>query len=152
MIKLETRPEDLAALAGLARKIEFFSPLNVGQLDQVLPYVGLYDCEAGETVFKQGDPGDAFYIVYRGKVTVRAKKGFFSGASVVAEIGPGGFFGEIALLSRAPRMATVVCETSTQLFSLVHGDFQFVLKGNPALAAQMGRIAERRSYESSRGD
>jgi CRP-like cAMP-binding protein len=151
VIKLEVGKDDFAALAKTLRGIEFFSPLTVGQLDEVLPYVALYDCDPGEVVFSQGDAGDALYIIYRGRVSVRVKSpGLLGSTKLVSELGGGAFFGEIALLSREPRMATVVCEERTQLFALVSGDFQFVLKGNPALAAQMKRIAERRTFDSAR--
>ncbi len=148
MRKLTIAEAELGVLARMLRKVDFFSPLTVGQLDQVLPYISLYSCEVGETVFKQGDPGDAFYIVYQGRVSVRVKKSLLSLACVMADIGPGGFFGEIALVSKGPRMATVVCEEPTDLFALLPVDFAFVLKENPSVAAQMKRIAESRKFET----
>lgn len=148
MRKLALADAELGLLARMLRQVDFFSPLTVGQLDQVLPYIGLYSCETGETVFKQGDPGDAFYIVYKGRVSVRVKKSLLSLACVVADLGPGGFFGEIALVSNQPRSATVVCEEPTDLFTLLPADFAFVLRENPAVAAQMKRIAESRKFEN----
>jgi len=146
--KLALGDAELGLLARMLRQVDFFSPLTVGQLDQVLPYIGLFSCERGETVFKQGDPGDAFYIVYKGRVSVRVKRTLLSLACVVADIGPGGFFGEIALVSNQPRNATVVCEEPTDLFTLLPADFAFVLRENPSVAAQMKRIAESRKFET----
>lgn len=139
---------EVGVLARMLRGIEFFSPLTVGQLDQVLPNIRLFSYGTGETVFKQGEAGDAFYIVYKGKVTVRVKQGLFSFSKTVAALGQGAFFGEMALISRAPRSATVVCEEPSEIFVLVAGDFKFVLDQNPGAAAEMKRIAERRGFDT----
>jgi CRP-like cAMP-binding protein len=147
--KLALGDAEVGILARMMRKVDFFSPLTVGQVDQVLPHIRLYQYDAGETVFSQGGPGDAFYIVYKGKVSIRVKKGLLSFSKTVASMGEGAFFGEMALISEAPRSATVVCEEPTQLFVLISGDFKFVLNENPATAAEMKRIAERRKFESA---
>lgn len=151
MRKLTLGDAELGLLARMLRKVDFFAPLTIGQVDQILPHIRLYEFDPGETVFKQGDVGDAFYIVYKGKVSIRIKKGFFSLRKTVTTMGEGTFFGEIALIAQEPRSATVVCEEPTQLFVLVAGDFQFVLQQNPATAAEMKRIADRRKFESSHG-
>ena len=149
MRKLVLGDAEVGILARMLRKVDFFAPLTVGQVDQVLPHIRLYEYGAGETVFRQGDPGDAFYIVYKGKVSIRIKKGFLSFSQTVASLGDGTFFGEMALISADPRSATVVCDEPTQLFVLVSGDFKFVLAENPATAAEMKRIADRRKFESA---
>jgi trk system potassium uptake protein TrkA len=147
--KLAIGDEEIGVLARMLRKVDFFAPLTVGQLEQVLPHVRLYEYDAGDTVFKQGAPGDAFFIIYKGRASVRVKKGWFGSSKNVATIGEGAFFGEIALISNEPRTATLVCEEKTQVFVLVSGDFQFVLAENPAAAAEMKRIAARRKFEST---
>lgn len=149
MIKHEMGDAELGILARMLRKVDFFTPLNVGQIEQVLPHIRLYSYEKGETVFKQGERGDAFYIVHSGAVEVRLKKGFFSFSKTVAVLPPGAFFGEIALISEEPRSATLVCAEPSQLFCLVAADFQFVLNGNPAAHEEMKRIAARRKFDSA---
>jgi CRP-like cAMP-binding protein len=138
---------ELGVLAGMLRKVEFFSPLTVGQLDKVLPHVMLCRCRAREKVFRQGDPGDAFYIVYQGKVEVRLRRRLIL-SKTVATLGPGQFFGETALVSDAPRNATVVCPEPTLLFTLISEDFKFVLHENPAAAEKMRSIAAQRTFVS----
>lgn len=150
MKKLEIDSPELGILAGMMRKVEFFTPLTVGQLDQVLPAVMLFEYEPGATVFKQGEKGDAFHIVYEGKVEVSIKSGplgLFS--KTVATLGKGAFFGEIALISDDPRNATVRCVERTRLFTLIASDFRFVLGENKNAAVEMRRIAARRKYETS---
>jgi CRP-like cAMP-binding protein len=149
MHKLPVGDSELAVLARLLRTVEFFQPLTVGQLDQILPHVLLYSYGAGETVFKQGELGDAFFIIHAGSVSVLRKKSFFSFSKKVVGLKEGDFFGETALISREPRNATVVCEEPSHLFALVAADFQLVLKQNPITLAEMRRIAERRKFDSA---
>lgn len=148
MEKMTMQESDYGALAKTMRKVEFFAPLTLGQLEQIIPYILLFRYKAGETVFRQGEPGDAFYIVKDGTVSVRLKHLVFFGKTV-AKLGPGDFFGEMALLSNDPRSASVVCEVQTSLFVLLSADFAFMLKKNPAFAAEMQKLADRRKFMSS---
>ena len=151
MNKVEIGAPEFGVLAGMLRKVDFFAPLTVGQLDKILPQILLQSYAAGETVFRQGQPGDAFYIVYKGKVEIRLKRMVVL-SKTVAALGPGDFFGEIALVSDEPRTAAVVCTESTYLFTLIAGDFKFVLNENPAAAEEMKRIAARRKYASAHSE
>jgi CRP-like cAMP-binding protein len=148
MEKLEVGAAELGILARMLRKVEFFAPLTIGQLEQVLPHVRIHSFSAGEKVFSQGDPGDAFYIVYKGSVEVRLKRMLFL-SKTVAKLGEGDFFGETSLVSREPRNATIVAAEPTLLFTLIADDFQFVLHENPAAAQEMKRVAARRKFDSA---
>ncbi|MEK7859022.1 MAG: cyclic nucleotide-binding domain-containing protein [Elusimicrobiota bacterium] len=149
MEKMAVTDAEVGVLAHLLRKVDFFSPLTVGQMEKILPHIRLFSYDRGETVFSQGEQGDAFYILSTGKVSVRMKNGFFSFTKTVSSLGPGSFFGEIALISDAPRGATVVCEEPCQIFVLVAADFKFVLHENPAAAEEMAKIAARRKFDSA---
>jgi CRP-like cAMP-binding protein len=148
MEKLKMTEADYAQLAKVLRKVDFFAPMTIGQLEMILPYILLYSYQAGETVFKQGGEGDAFYIIRDGKVGVSVKKGFFSFAKEVAQLGEGGFFGEMALLTSEARTATVKCVEDARLFVLTSADFQYVLKKNPSFEDEIRKIAERRKFQS----
>lgn len=143
--QLQVGDPELGYLSKLLRKVDFFSPLTIGELEKVLSHVMLFSYAAGETVFRQGAPGDAFYIVYKGKVDVRLKR-FLWLKKTVASLGEGDFFGEIALISSEPRNATVTCSEPTLLFTLISQDFALVLKENPAAAKEMESIAARRKF------
>lgn len=151
MQRLEVGPTELGVLAHMMRKVAFFSPLTVGQLDEILPHVRVHSFSPGETVFKQGQKGDAFYIVYKGSVTVRLKKFLFL-TKAVATLKEGDFFGEIALISDEPRTATIVAAEPTMLFTLIAMDFQAVLRQNPKAAEEMRRIADRRKFDSAHSE
>lgn len=148
MERLEVGAAELGVLARMLRKVDFFAPLTVGQLEQVLPRVRLQSFAAGETVFGQGDPGDAFYIVYKGCVEVRLKRLLLL-SKKVATLQEGEFFGETALVSKEPRNATIVAAEPTLLFALIADDFQFVLNENPAAAKEMKRVAVGRKFDSA---
>lgn len=147
MEKVAMSDADYGHLARAMRKVEFFAPLNVGELEQIVKYIMLCRYKTGEKVIRQGEPGDAFYIVYDGAVSVCVRQYLFF-SKALKRLGPGDFFGEMALLSNDPRSASVICEEPTRLFVLLSADFSFMLKKNPAFAEEMKKLAERRKFMS----
>jgi NADH dehydrogenase len=87
--------------------------------------------EPGETVFRQGDLGDRIYIVLAGKAEVVRQGG--SGDQVLAQVGPGEFFGEMALLSSMPRNATVRCLEATTVLGIPKREFGLLAANLPGL-------------------
>ena len=84
--------------------------------------VSRLEFDAGEVIFNQGDPADCMYAVISGEVeVVREDEG--REPTVIARLGPGQSFGELALLSSAPRMATVRAATRVELAAMGGGDF-----------------------------
>ena len=93
---------------------------------------------AGEVVFRAGDAGDGFYIVESGRVQISAVVG--NGQSrVLATIGRGDYFGEMALLDDAPRSATAAAETVTDAYFLGRGDLLSLLEKRPQFALNLIR-------------
>jgi hypothetical protein len=68
----------------------------------------------GETIFRQGDPGDCMYAVIEGEVEVIREESAAE-PKVIERLGPGQYFGEMALVSAAPRMATVRAVTDVEV-------------------------------------
>ncbi len=149
MKRLPMGPEQLAQLARALRGVEFFRPLTVAQLDQVLPFVMLYAFDPGEAVFRQGQPGDAFYVVQEGRLEVRMRKWLLGKENSVAELRPGDFFGEMALIAKGRRSASVLCAAAAKLFVLAAVDFEFVIRENPTFAEEMRKMVARRKFQSS---
>lgn len=148
MRKLDIGAPELGVLAHTMRKVEFFTPLTMGQVEKILPAVMLYSYEPGEVVFRQGQKGDAFYIVYKGSVDISISRWLVL-QKKVATLKAGDFLGEIALISDEPRTATVTAAEPTMMFTLIAEDFKFVLSENPQAAEEMRRIASRRKFATS---
>lgn len=138
---------DFAYLSRAMRRLDFFSPLALGDLEKIVKCILLYRYKVGEVVFRQGDAGDAFYIVYDGVLSVRLRSYLFL-SKEVARLAAGDFVGATALLSSEPRNASVVCVEPTRLFVLLSADFAFTLKKNPSFAAEMNKLVERRKFMS----
>ncbi|MBI4422967.1 MAG: cyclic nucleotide-binding domain-containing protein [Elusimicrobia bacterium] len=148
--KVESKT-DWALFSEALRRVDFLSTLNIGQLQLVLPFVTRRVFSAGETVCSQGAKGDAFYVVSKGKLSVRHKPGLFSFSKTVSTLGSGDYCGEMALLSNEPRSASVVCEEATELFVLTAKDFQYVLSQNRPFADEIAMIAARRKSALDKG-
>lgn len=130
----------MLAMAG----VEFFAGFTAEQLKKACYFIHLVEFEKGEVVFEKDTPGDAFYLVYTGKARA-TDKGLLWDKNI-GEIGPGGFFGELALILNKPRTATVACLEPTQCFRVDRAAYESLLEQNPALAAQVKDIALRRYY------
>ena len=142
--KLNSRRQTEGELRWLERGLKtlgFFSKLTVAQLSTILPYMTAGSSPKGHVVVKQGASGDRFYLIKKGKVEV------LRSGKKVAALGPGQFFGEMALLFKQPRSATVKCSARCVLFSLGNADLRRVMRKNPQVGRQIKKIAEQRRLE-----
>ncbi len=96
---------------------------------------------AGDYVFRRGDPGSEMYFIARGQAEVLDAQ-----EHVVATLAEGNFFGELALLFDLPRNATIRAKTNCDLFVLGKDDFQNALKSHPEFASQLRKIAHERYH------
>lgn len=93
---------------------------------------------AGEVIFAAGDTGDGFYLVESGTVQISAVVG--NGQSrVLATIGAGDFFGEMAVLDDAPRSATAKAETVVEVYFLSRSEFLRLIERRPQFALNLIR-------------
>jgi CRP-like cAMP-binding protein len=106
---------------------------------------------AGETIFRQGDEGRHIYVVKTGNVEiVHMRPGGES--QVLKVLGPGDHFGEMALLGRAPRNATVRTVTAVHVFKMSSGNFAALYTTLPGVRDQFTKVMESRLEELRRAD
>jgi MFS family permease len=130
-------PRDVALL----RRTSIFGPLGPANLERVARNLIAIEVRQGDVVIKEGDPGDRFYLVEDGDVEVSR------GGTRLATLGPGDFFGEIALLRDVPRTATVVARGPARLRALDREHFLAALTGSPAGAVALATEMDRRIAE-----
>jgi CRP-like cAMP-binding protein len=97
------------------RKTPLLSELQPALLAELVDRVGLVELGPGDVLFEQGDPATALYVVAEGAVAVLAEG---PPRVQLARLGEGEFFGEIGLMTRAPRRATVEAAEPTQLIRI----------------------------------
>ena len=120
------------------REIDFFSSLADRELAAVAAAGEEFVCEPGEILIAEGDEGDAFFILLRGKLTV------YKGKRLLSEITAIDYVGEMAIIEDQPRCATVkVCEKS-RLLKIPAGFFQRFLADNPRSLLAIIKTLSRR--------
>jgi CRP/FNR family transcriptional regulator, cyclic AMP receptor protein len=100
---------------------------------------------AGDVIFSAGDPGDRFYVVREGTVTLSAD------GRRLEEVGPGGIFGELGVLERAPRSATATAATDCDLVPLDERSFVFHVSQTPFFALTVMRVLADRLRRETNG-
>ena len=131
--------------------------MNIAALEQVKLFAGLAaeDLVAlaanlqrrrygkGQFIFQQGDPGLCLYLVESGKVKIASFSSEGKGL-VLNLLGPGDFFGELALLDGEPRSADAVAQEPCQLLLLQRDDFMDFLEARPHVAIKLLATVSRR--------
>jgi CRP-like cAMP-binding protein/predicted MFS family arabinose efflux permease len=126
--------EDAAKLA-VIRTVPTLAPLSALALEQLARAAAHLAVPAGAEVIRQGDPGDRFYMIAEGLVDVTVDGRW------VSTLGPGGSFGEIALLRDVARSATVTARQNLDLVVVDRAEFIAALSGDPNTGDRLGRAA-----------
>ena len=98
----------------------------------------------GDTIFKEGDHGDEFFVLVSGKVEIR------SGGRRLETLGPKGIFGEMALIDNNPRSATVIALTDVTVAPIKEMQFLFLVKHMPTFALKVMRVPANRLRNQNR--
>lgn len=133
------------------RRVEIFSGLTDAQLAHVAGICRAVRVAAGGVIFREGDSGVELFVVLEGGVHVmintRRPDGSVS-LSTINSLYNGQCFGETALLSRAPRSATVVAAEPTTLLVLREPDFRALCANDPAIGYRvMQNLAQDLAYK-----
>jgi CRP-like cAMP-binding protein len=119
-------------------EVPLFSACSRKDLQRIAKASDEVEVKAGRTLVDQGKTGHEFFLILDGTATVRANN------RKVASLGPGQYFGELSLLSREPRDASVVADTDMKLLILGQREFTGLLDSIPGLASKILAIMARR--------
>jgi CRP/FNR family transcriptional regulator, cyclic AMP receptor protein len=115
------------------RRMRIFTNLDVAQAQKFMDYMEVFPVNAWSVVVKQGDPGDAMYVVLDGELRVRI---MISGKeTLLATLQAGDFFGEVSLFDHGPRSADVVANKDSLLLKISVTNFKKLSNEAPTLAA-----------------
>src|SRR5688572_20071689 len=120
-----------------------FSGALGGELQKLANPAHIRRFSAGQVIFAAGDKGDGFYVVQTGSVEIFADVGN-NETRVLARIGRGDFFGEMAVLDNAPRSAGARAEVDTKTIFLSRGELLLLLDRRPELALTLVHEFSRR--------
>lgn len=127
----------------LLSEIELFSELNEPELREIAKLAQARRLPADSTVFYEGDPADAVFVVVNGKVKVVTTSS--DGKEfILSVLGAGQVFGEMGLLEAAPRSASVVTSTEVELLVIKREDFDHLLTSSPGISRKLMAILSRR--------
>ena len=118
---------------GALRRIKVFAGLTDEQLARFAAYLELKPVKQFTEIVRQGQPGDAMFLILQGEVRVRviiAEK-----ETLLAPLATGDFFGEVSLFDQGPRSADVIANEDSVLLRLSAGAFQKMVQEAPELAA-----------------
>lgn len=99
-------------------------------------------CEPGEVLFREGEQGELMYVLQSG--SVRITKSVKGEEKTLAILGPGEFFGEMAILNAKPRTATAVVEEAAQVLVLGSRTFEQMVVSNAEIAVRLIKKLSRR--------
>jgi monovalent cation:H+ antiporter, CPA1 family len=133
------RPEPRELLA----KVPFFRGLPEDEFARIVALLRPRTVLAGEEIVRQGDPGEALFLIGRGVVHVRVRAEARGEAALINTLIAGDFFGEMAVLDNAPRAATVAAGTDAVVYELRRRDLEAVL----AVCPTMRQVLETASAE-----
>ncbi len=123
------------------KKVSLFAGIPDAQLQRIANGVKERKYERGASIVSAGDPGHGFYLIIQGEAEVKRD------GRTIRKLGPGDYFGELALVRETPRTATVVAKEPTTCLALTRWDFKGILDSNPGIAIRLletvaGRIQE----------
>ena len=113
------------------KKVPLFVGVPDAQLQRIANGVKERRFDAGASIVSAGEPGHGFYLIVQGSAVVKR------GDRTIGTLGPGDYFGELALVRETPRTATVVAGDPTTCLVLTRWDFKGILDTNPAIAIRL---------------
>jgi CRP/FNR family cyclic AMP-dependent transcriptional regulator len=125
--------------------VPLFSALSKKDLQLVAKHAESVEAPAGKVIVTEGAAGAEFFVILAGTARVERH------GKEVAKLGPGGFFGDLALLDRAPRNASVIAESEMRLAKLGQRAFDELIETSPGFAKKLlAGLARRLRVEDAK--
>ena len=121
----------MAAVADAIQKVPLFGGLSRKELERVAENLAPRTFAAGETVASEGESGVGFFVIESGSATVS------QGGETIRTLGPGDYFGEVALIDKGPRSATVVADSDLRCHGMTAWEFRPLVQTHPEIAWPM---------------
>lgn len=132
----EVRRHDFLRNWELVARVPMFAKLGAQELAEIVHLLRPRTASPGSVIMRKGDPGEQMYFIVEGEVAVAMEPPI--------RLGPGSYFGELALITGEPRTATITAATEVSLLVLDISDFHLLTARNPEMAAAINAEAERR--------
>ncbi len=126
---------------GSLRRIKILAELNDAQLEHLLDFMELQRVAQWSVVVRQGDPGDAMFLILSGELRARTVMG--DRETILATFGPGDFFGDMSLFDHGPRSADVVANADSAVLRISEAAFDRLTREAPALATPFLRATAK---------
>ncbi len=128
----------------LLRRFDLFAELAAEDLLRIAEVIDPVELHAGETIFSKGDVGDELYLVVRGEVDI------LDGATRIAKVETGNFFGDLSVIDQQPRSGSAVCSTDTVVLRLRGADLDELMIARPLIAMHFLRVIAGRLRAATR--
>jgi tetratricopeptide (TPR) repeat protein len=122
----------------------FFAELPRAALEEILGAAAVRSFEPHQAIVHEGEAGTSFFLIEEGEVEVHTKD-TADRPLVLARLGVGDFFGEVAVLTGKPRTATIIATTPVTVIEISSGDLARIAEGHPEVRTVLQHFYERRA-------
>lgn len=130
----------------MLKQVPLFATCSKRQLEAIAVIADEFDQREGATLATQGDRGREFVVLIEGTAEVKRN------GRRIASLGPGDFFGEMALLADQPRMANVVTSSEVRVLVITDRAFAQLLHADPAVQSKVLSVVAARVAENAAND
>ena len=128
----------------LLKRVPLFAGCSKKELEALAVIADEIDLREGATLTREGQPGREFFVLVEGAVDVT------QGGESISRLGAGDWFGEIALLTKASRTATVSAASPVRVLVVTDRAFRQVIETTPSIAVKMlERVGERLAHDEA---
>jgi CRP/FNR family cyclic AMP-dependent transcriptional regulator len=114
--------------AELLQQVPLFSEVDRRELEQIASSMKERTFSPGQQIAVEGESGVGFFVIQDGQATVTI------GGEERRRLGPGDYFGEVALIAQSPRTATVTADTDLKTYGMTFWDFRPLVENNASIA------------------